>query len=654
MAIAEMSRMKLLGVKCEEEKILAALHRTCSIQIITDNDADSARVNDDGFAEKFDRLGFACDYLFTNINRISKERKAVAPIKEQVYGVTYEEFVSALSLEEKIEPIVSDLTLIREKSIDLKAELVRLRNEYSAYKPFIGLKPRFSTFKETKETRTFLGTIKPSSAQTFIDGDYPCSAFIECEDPTVAVLSVVCLKEDESYISGVLAGVGFSRSDFKGDFTGKEKCEKLSGEIASAEKALYDLDTELISKGEYLKEMKILLDRYSFELEKTRDKNGFYTTDSTFMIDAYLPTEAKERVETALKETSDTVFIEFNVVPKDEFAPTLMKNKKLTKQFEFITNLYSPPKYGTIDQNFVMMIFFSVFMGFIMADMGYGIAMILGGIVMAKRIGRDTGTARLCNIIAFGGVFTFIFGALFDSFFGYGLLRAIGLLESPIMPDAINHKLDLAGISVPTLLLLSLGMGVVQIIASLLMKAASYFRDGKILDGIFEGVVWSLFLVGLMVLVIDFAGLTEGLAKPAAITMIASVAIGALTAGRHEKGLGKFTKGFSSVYGLINYMSDILSYARLYGLMLSGAQIATIVTSLSIPLMTSVGGVIGGVLILIVGHLFNLAMGLLGAYIHDSRLQYIEFYGRFYEGEGELFTPFGTKFDNIYFAEQKN
>lgn len=654
MAIAEMSRMKLLGVKCEEEKILAALHRTCSIQIITDNDADNARVNDDGFAEKFDRLNFACDYLFTNINRISKERKSVAPIKEQVYGVTYEEFISALSLEEKIEPIILSLTSIREKSIDLKAELARLKNEYSAYKPFIGLKPKFSTFQNTKETRTFLGTVKPSSVHAFIEGDYPCSSFIECEDPTVAVLSVVCLKEDESYISGVLAGAGFLRSDFKGDFTGKEKCEKLSAEIDSAQKALYDLDTELINKGEYLKEMKILLDRYSFELEKTRDKNGFYTTDSTFMIDAFLPTEAKERVETALKETSDTVFAEFNVVPKDEFAPTLMKNKKLTKQFEFITNLYSPPKYGTIDQNFVMMIFFSVFMGFIMADMGYGIAMILGGIVMAKRIGRDTGTSRLCNIIAFGGVFTFIFGALFDSFFGYGLLRAIGLLESPIMPDAINHKLDLAGISVPTLLLLSLGMGVVQIIASLLMKAASYFRDGKILDGIFEGVVWSVFLVGLIVLVIDFAGLTEGLSKPAAITMIVSVAIGALTAGRHEKGLGKFTKGFSSVYGLINYMSDILSYARLYGLMLSGAQIATIVTSLSVPLMTSVGGVIGGVLILIVGHLFNLAMGLLGAYIHDSRLQYIEFYGRFYEGEGELFTPFGTKFDNIYFAEQKN
>lgn len=654
MAIAEMSRMKLVGVKSDEEKILSALHKTCSVQIVS-NDSVSENVKDaDGFVEKFDRLKFACDFLFTNVNRISKEEKDVAPLKEEVYAVTYDEFVCALDLESKIEQVVADLYEIRNKTVDGKAELVKLKNEYSLYKPFYGLKTKFSTFSDTKETKTFLGTLKPNQAESFLSGDYPCSAFIECQDANLSVLSVVCLKQDESFISGVLAGLGFSRVNFAGDFTAKQKCDELKTKIANVEKTLKDLDRSVLDKRGYLREMKILLDRYSFELEKARDKDGFQTTDGTFLLDAFVPTEAVERVEQKLVETSDRVFTEFIVVPKDEFAPTLMKNKGLTKQFEFITNLYSPPKYGTIDQNFVMMIFFSIFMGFIMADMGYGIMMTVGGLIMAKKIGRDTGTRRLCNIIAFGGVFTFIFGALFDSFFGYGLLRGIGIISAPLMPDAINHKLNLAGISVPTLLLLSLGMGVVQIIASLLMKAASYFRDGKILDGIFEGVVWSAFLVGLILLVVDFAGLTQGLAKTAAIIMVVSVVIGAITAGRHEKGFGKFSKAFSSVYGLINYMSDILSYARLYGLMLSGAQIATIVTSLSLPLMTNVGGIIGGVLILIVGHLFNLAMGLLGAYIHDSRLQYIEFYGRFYEGEGELFTPFGTKFDNIYFAEAKN
>lgn len=645
--------MKLLGVKSDQEKILSALHRTCSVQIVSNESVSETIKDASGFVEKFDRLKFACDFLFNNLSRISKENKSVPPIKEEVYGVTYDEFVNALDLETSLEEIIESLYTLRDETIECKAELVRLKNENSAYKPFYGLKTKFSAFSDTKETKTFLGTIKPSQAEAFIAEDYSCTAFIECKEANLSVLSVVCLKTDESFISGVLAGLGFTRTNFNGNFTAKEKCDDLQRQINALENKLIKIDESIASKRKYLRDMKVLLDRYAFELEKDKDKKSFQTTDGTFLLDAFVPTEAVSRVEDAINNVTDRVFTEFEVVPKDEFAPTLMKNKGITKQFEFVTNLYSPPKYGTIDQNFVMMMFFSIFMGFIMADMGYGIMMTVGGLIMAKRIGRDTGTRRLCNIIAFGGVFTFIFGALFDSFFGYGLLRTIGLMDSPIMPDAINHKLDLAGISVPTLLLLSLGMGVVQIIASLLMKAASYFRDGKIFDGISEGVVWSAFLVGLILLVIDFAGLTSGLTKPAAITMIVSIALGALTAGRHEKGLGKFTKAFTSVYGLINYMSDILSYARLYGLMLSGAQIATIVTSLSLPLMTSVGGAIGGVLILIVGHLFNLAMGLLGAYIHDSRLQYIEFYGRFYEGEGELFQPFGTKFDNIYFAESK-
>lgn len=118
-----------------------------------------------------------------------------------------------------------------------------------------------------------------------------------------------------------------------------------------------------------------------------------------------------------------------------------------------------------------------------------------------------------------------------------------------------------------------------------------------------------------------------------------------LTAGRHEKFFGKFTKGFGAAYGVINFASDILSYARLYGLLLSGAVIAQIVSDYSIQFIT--GGnpllIALGVIIMLVGHAFNLAMGLLGAYIHDARLQYVEFYGRFFEGEGELFTPLGSR-----------
>ena len=198
------------------------------------------------------------------------------------------------------------------------------------------------------------------------------------------------------------------------------------------------------------------------------------------------------------------------------------------------------------------------------------------------------------------------------------------------------------------MLLISLLMGVIQIMVSLALKGVLSTRRGNLLDGICDGFVWIGFLAGLVIVVLDMLGVTHGLLKFGAILTLACLGFAVIFAGRHEKFLGKFTKGFGSVYGIINYMSDILSYARLYGLMLSGAQIASIFTSLGLGLFSKgVGGIICGVLVLIAGHAFNLAMGTLGAYIHDSRLQYIEYFGRFYEGEGVPFNPLGSKHDYV-------
>jgi len=141
----------------------------------------------------------------------------------------------------------------------------------------------------------------------------------------------------------------------------------------------------------------------------------------------------------------------------------------------------------------------------------------------------------------------------------------------------------------------------------------------------------------------------DAMTIPGIAMVVGSVLIAMLTAGRKEKGFGKFSKGFGAVYGIINIMSDILSYARLFGLMLSGMIIASTFNDMGLGIMAS-GGityVLGG-LVIVVGHVFNIAMGVLGAYIHNSRLQYIEFFGKFYTGEGNKFTPLGSQFDYIY------
>ena len=274
--------------------------------------------------------------------------------------------------------------------------------------------------------------------------------------------------------------------------------------------------------------------------------------------------------------------------------------------------------------------------------MGYGIMMMLGGGFLLYKNRRASMIKSLGGVFAVGGIFTLIWGFLFNSFFGFALL------PFKVMPDLQGAQMSwsLAGIRVPALLIVSMIIGVVQLGAGYVCKAVQCWRRGQIADGIFDGLVWAVFSVGVELAIVGFVEEfnLSILRLAGGITAGVSLLTAVLTAGRKEKLLGKFTKGFGSAYGVINYASDILSYARLYGLMLAGAVIADIISSNSVSLITSGNAmfIVLGIVIMVIGHVFNLAIGLLGAYIHDARLQYVEFYGRFYEGEGNLFTPLGS------------
>jgi V/A-type H+-transporting ATPase subunit I len=195
-------------------------------------------------------------------------------------------------------------------------------------------------------------------------------------------------------------------------------------------------------------------------------------------------------------------------------------------------------------------------------------------------------------------------------------------------------------------------IGVIHLMVGYVCKAVQEWRRGNFWDGVFDGIVWALFSVGVAIAIVGFveeANLPQ-LITVGAITAGGSLLLAMLTAGRHAKGFGKITKGFGAAYGVINYASDILSYARLYGLMLSGAVIAGIIAGYCADFFASgnVALIILAVVLLVVGNGFNLVMNLLGAYIHDARLQYVEFYGKFFEGEGELFKPLGSENRYVY------
>jgi V/A-type H+-transporting ATPase subunit I len=347
-------------------------------------------------------------------------------------------------------------------------------------------------------------------------------------------------------------------------------------------------------------------------------------------------------VAEAVYSVTKTVHVEFSELTDTDNPPTLMKNNRLIENFEGLTNTYSAPNYREFDPNTVMAFFYSLFMGFIIGDAGYGLLMaICGWFIWYKNRENPTGMSRLAAVFAVGGLFAIFWGGLFNSLFGFQVL------PKTLMPDPQKDQWSLMGIKVPSVLLIALEIGVFQLFVGYICKAVQEWRRGNILDGICDGIVWAIFSIGVALAIVGFIDEANlpALGTVGGIIAGVSLLIAIVTAGRYEKFFGKFTKGFGTAYGIINYASDILSYARLYGLMLSGAVIAQIISTYGGQFVTSgnIALIALGIVLFIVGHGFNLVMNLLGAYIHDARLQYVEFYGRFFEGEGELFAPLGSE-----------
>lgn len=647
MAIAVMRKLRVAAISYEGDKILDALSKTGAAEIkILEAEENIARPVSDAAAlsSRLEEAEGALKELVASSERYAKEHKKAFKPEKDGFFVTYEEFMNAEKREEA-EALIAEIKRLTAERVRLGASLASLEKTILSLSPYKDFEILFSAFSNTPRLRVFLGTVENVKEELF---ETLADACVKTEGNTVLV---VALKEAEKETEEFLRGLDFAPCPFlKEAGTGKELYARLNEEKKDLLREIEKIDEAEFALCENIRFLKVYCDRIAYELEKAESVSGkMLATERVILLEAYAPKESEEEISAALSAVTDSAYFDFVEPEEDEMPPTLMRNNGLTKNFEAITNLYSPPNSKEFDPTTVMGIFYSVFLGFIMGDIGYGLFMLIGGgLLWWKNRVKDNGLKRLAAVFAIGGVFAVIWGFLFDSLFG------IAILHMRVMPPLLegNTNWHVLGIAIPALLIVALEVGVVQLFAGYVCRAIQCWRRGKIWDGILDGLVWAVFSIGVGLAI---AGLVEEL-KMIILAYVGGIAAGAmlltamLTAGRKEKILGKFTKGFGAAYGVINYASDILSYARLYGLMLAGAVIADIITSNSVNLIASgnVAFIILGVAIMVIGHVFNLAIGLLGAYIHDARLQYVEFYGRFYEGEGELFTPLGSKHKHVY------
>ncbi len=647
-----MRKLHLAALSYDRNGILDALEHTHAVEVTEHGKSGGTEAfagNAEELREYLSKLENTLEILMGYAERRAKETKSET-VKDG-FEVGYSEFMAAKGLKSWADRVMEEVSSLLEAQHACGAEEIRLKRAIAAATPYSAVKKPFSAYRDTKNVAVRLGLV-PSSAWDGAEKKFEtlslCAYEAERGEDGV-LLSAVCHKSALNELENLLSSCSFTACPYTDGQTGEELIHALEEELSSVRLreeetlgALYELSQEV-------KNLKIYCDYVGFELEKAEASEKMRTTAHTFLLEAFVPADEEAQVKTVLDGWQTPVYYEFSDPSEDEFIPTLAKNNKIVKNFETITNMYSAPNAREFDPNTVMSFFYSVFLGFIMGDIGYGLLMMLGGgFLYYKNRKKEGGIKSLAGVFAIGGVFAVVWGFLFNSLFG------IQILPYTVMPDAQNGQYTFIGITIPALLVISMIIGIIQIFAGYLCKAWQHWRKGRVFDGIFDGITWAVFSVGALLAVCGFVEefAVPGLRLVGAIIAVCALAVAVLTAGRHEKFLGKFTKGFGSLYGIINYASDVLSYARLYGLMLSGAVIAQIISTYSIGFITggNVALAILGVVLMVVGHVFNLAMGLLGAYIHDARLQYVEFYGRFYQGEGELFTPLGSKKKHVHVA----
>ncbi len=507
----------------------------------------------------------------------------------------------------------------------------------------------------TRCTETVLGSVPSSMPYSQLENEFE-QAGAEPEllgtDKANYYLFVLMPKEGAERIRMLMNRVGFVRANLN-EFADapavelqrlRERLDCLEGEEAR-------LITALRTYAERLDELEILYDTEATALTALRQQAKLETTDYCVQLTGWVPTPRADTVAEMLNYM-DCAY-SFDDPADGEEAPILLKNNKFSKTFEWVIGMYAYPQYGRFDPTFVMSLFYFVIFGIMFADVGYGLLLVLGGFIGAKLVGKKAGLHNMLMMFGYCGISCVIMGVLFGAYFGdlpLAVMRnMMGIAEADlpnlalIRTDSPTLAIFMDPVGSPMeFLIVSLAIGAVHLIGGMAVKFYILCRDGQVWDAICDILFyWILFAgIGCMALGLGWYVLAAG------------VVLIVLTHGRNEKNIVmKFAKGLLGLYDLVSYASDLLSYSRILALGLAAGVVAQVVNILATIGGATVPGFILLVVVGIFGHLLNLALNVLGTFVHTSRLQYIEFFGKFYEDGGK---PFAAALPSEKYTEDEN
>jgi len=641
MAVVKMKKFTLLAFESDRKKIIRELHNLSNIQLINLQDEEIVNKNEEfkdlltcnvdseyaKYQEDLSKTKSALEFLRNHIPK----KSAIKALREGKIELTLDE------LESKVENSnwIESYNKIKEqeaKILKIDAEIKKIKNEIEVLAPWESLDVSFEEIKGLKKVSYFIGTIDKNYEETLISDLQDSYVEVVSRKQNDVNILVITNKENTGKTLEILRKIGFS--DFKTEYNDVPMKLILDSkhQIEELQSKKFFIKEEVASYEEDQRKLELSYDYYTNKVERALASNNFLRTKNASAIQGWIAAEDTEDLKKVCdKVLKEDYYMEFEEVREDEIddVPIKLKNGELVQAFESVTGMYSYPKYNEIDPTPLLTPFYLIFFGLMIADAGYGLTMLLGTTIALKFFKLEDSMKDFMKFFFYLSFPTIFVGAIYGSFFG----------DFIVLPTKILDP----NIDINTVLILSLTLGVIQILCGLVIKAYSLIRIGLIKEAFYDAISWMITLISIGLLVAAKSlNWPSFLATIFMVTMIIGMATIVLTNGRDAKTkAGQIAAGAYELYGISGYVGDLVSYTRLMALGLSGGSIAG-AFNLLINTLPGVAGLLFGPLLFVLMHIFNLALSLLGGYVHTARLQYVEYFGKFYEGGGKPFKAFKT------------
>lgn len=660
MAVLQMQRVSICALKKDRKTILEKIQAMGIMEInhVVENDEDFEKMDTMNARQSFEKKAQLLDQALDVLAVYAPEKSSLLSGLEGKKLIDKDRFQKASDRKEEIVD-KGNVLVVRSKEIaEMKASILKIENQIESLRPWLALDVPMNytgTGKVSMLLGTMAGGLTLENVYAVLAEHVPeveaLDVHIISADKDATYLTVFCLKADEGKVEEALRAGGFARPSQVADKVPKNLKADLEAQIKKLYTRISDMELEIEGYARYREDLRIISDYFRIRAEKYEVLGTLPQSQRTFVISGYVAAKYVSVMQKEIGGKFDCV-MDVEGLKEEEEPPVIMNNNGFSSSVEGIVASYGLPQKGEFDPTTIMSFFYVFFFGLMLSDAAYGAIMAIACFVLLKKFPRmSQGMHKSIKMFMYCGISTLVWGVLFGGYFG----NIVDIVSSKFFGTTITPPaLWFVPLDDPMrLLVFSMLFGVIHLFVGLGIKGYMCLKDGKVMDFFCDVVLWYMLLIGLILMLLPtdiFANIAQtAIVFPPAVDMLSkglaiAGAVGLLLmSGRSSKNPAlRIALGAYDLYNITGWLSDVLSYSRLLALGLATGVIASVINQMGSMMPNNVIGVVGFIAIFIVGHALNLAINLLGAYVHTNRLQFVEFFSKFYEGGGKPFEPFSS------------